>query len=260
MPTFRLLSDLHFEFYTTPEKLLKHIPWSPDDLNTHLILAGDIGCPFRHVNSNKLKRGFGKIKINGNYVSFLRQLRAKFASVTMIAGNHEYYQARAFKLTMGAVDQYIADICDDLDIVFLQCNSRIIDGVTIYGCTLFSNVSVNAANCMNDTTNIADHGVIIAKHCEHLAWLRGLSAENGPNIVVTHHLPTYIPQVIRNAVTDSGYYTEIIADLAIKPNVWCCGHVHTPVHTKVKDTEIYISPHGYPNENRIQNICNFTVV
>ena len=61
MVKFRIMSDLHLEFYTRVSQLERHIQWTDDDKNCHLILAGDIGNPL----TAKKRRGPCNYKPNG---------------------------------------------------------------------------------------------------------------------------------------------------------------------------------------------------
>jgi predicted phosphohydrolase len=231
MVKFRIMSDLHLEFYTRVSQLERHIQWTEDDKNCHLLLAGDIGNPL----TSKKRRGPCNYKPNGHFVDLLLMLKTRFLSVTMISGNHEYYSCRSHNCSMEKIDQVLKTMADSVGVTFLQCDTKIImpsdidkideKPVVIYGATLFTPVSEQHSRAMNDIIYIADRDTIVAKHKEHLNWLLSQTfSEDCHNIVLTHHVPFH--------GSDSGYYANVMDRLKMRGPIRCCvcGHTHTNIN------------------------------
>lgn len=237
MTKFRILSDTHLEFYKHVRSLERYIQWSDEDKDSHLIVAGDIGLPL----PRRKKKGPAPYRPHQHYVDFMKMLRSRFLSVTIITGNHEYYICQSHNISMERVDGKMREIAELSGVNFLQCSSIEIEGVTIHGATLFSNISPEHGFEMNDTIKIDSREVIVAKHFEHLKWLNSLTF--GPRtIVVTHHVPT--------AGGHSGYYANVIDQVKQRGNIdfWICGHTHHNIDVTNNGTRVLSCCIGYPKE------------
>lgn len=293
---FRVLSDLHLEFYTTKsaggdngrgcaaQKLLRSIP-AADDANADLLLAGDVGwCvrprrvrysqtldallqPSRLVEADAdadasanaaaalLLDPAAKLPsaVNRQFVLLLAGLVRRFRSVTMVAGNHEYYVCRTNGrkvLSPDEVDVVLDVLCRRCGAVFLQKAERVVARTRILGCTLWAPFLGQAAVSMNDRHYVTPNvNLLRTKHVDHLDWIvERLDApddddggEYDSTVVMTHHLP--LPG------THSGYFTNAVAVLCTRPRVWVCGHSHTAVDDDSYGTRVVSRPHGYPEEH-----------
>lgn len=205
---FRVISDLHVEFYAHPiylqRKLTTMYPEIDDD--EVLIVAGDLG-----VAGN----GISHLSINPEYKSMLEYFAKRWNYVIVIPGNHEYYD-RDRLCTLDDVDNMIRKECDRLGIVFLNKNSVILDlnssskkekslasrskgfdqtkTLVLLGCTLWSRATPEAYKGMNDKLKaILSYKELIDTHTEHCVWLEKellrCKKKGQEAIVVTHHLP-----------------------------------------------------------------------
>ena len=211
---FYLVSDIHLEFYQNFDDFKSRNPnLIQPNLNDNLILAGDIGYIFENEN----------LETNITTFKLLKYFKENFKNVIYIAGNHEYYQCKDFNVGINTTDEKIRNVCNSLNIHFLQCGSVCIDGVTIYGCTLFSNVDQITFNKLNDKNRVGSHKSILDIHFRHLTWLKKLIF-TGKTIVVTHHVPLKIYPDLSTA-----YHADIIKEIQKQGVIdfWCCGHLHT---------------------------------
>lgn len=251
MVKIRYMSDLHLEFYNNVNKLIKYIEWSEEDSSSYLILAGDIGIP---INKND--------KENVLFLELLTELRKRFLGVIMISGNHEYYNCvknKSYKyrtlhdieikssrnpLTIGCIDEILKSICNKVGVHFLQCDSITIEDVTIYGCTLFTDVSEECYNSMNDH-KIGTRSDILNTHFEHFEWLKTIKKDVDEKVIIlTHHVP------FANETTHSGYHVDVIEDVQkiIDIDYWICGHTHHDINKEINGTKVLSSCIGYPGE------------
>lgn len=203
-PRFRVLSDLHLEFYPDAAALLATIPWNEaSDRQTFLLLAGDVGIPIGDSDSK-------------HYLDLLTALAARFRGLFLVSGNHEYYACKERATTMLEVDAAIANMCASLHsesrpVVFLQegewtfyserpaspFSSRAEKGeasspyhvTQLLGCTLWTPVTASAASRMNDVRRTGFNAAYLrAIHAGQYGWLRKKLGRRG--IVVKPASPT----------------------------------------------------------------------
>jgi predicted MPP superfamily phosphohydrolase len=157
---FRVISDLHVEFYAHPQylqrKLTKLYPSvDPEEI---LIIAGDLGVA---------GSGVTKLCMNEEYKSMLEYFAKRWNTVILVPGNHEYYDRDKY-CSLKDVDIMIQKECDKLGIIFLNKNSVKIDkkkfksskkdsedrhdneDFVVLGCTLWSESTPEAYKGMND--------------------------------------------------------------------------------------------------------------
>jgi UDP-2,3-diacylglucosamine pyrophosphatase LpxH len=278
---FRVISDLHVEFYAHPQYLQKKLNKlypviSPDEI---LIIAGDLGVA---------GTGITKLSMNEEYRSMLQYFSKRWNTVILIPGNHEYYDRDRY-CKLEHVDNMIEFECKKLGIVFLNKNAIKIRGsersleqssIYILGCTLWSEATPQAYKGMNDKLRaILSHKELISTHNEHKEWLE-YSIHNiqrkdkyAKILIVTHHLPLY-------ELTHPKYLTPTYkplnsayaSDLSLlmdstnhnlhKTNshnsicFWCCGHTHEMTRATHKGINFFINPMGYPRESRVTKTQN----
>lgn len=248
----RLISDIHLELSKSPDKLLKKfIPVLPNAAEV-LIIAGDLGNPFKIM-----------------YKIFLQQISKYYKLVLLVAGNHEYYQKSkrirtanedsplVVRETMLDVEQQIRNVISDLDNVhFLNRDTFEYSGIRFLGCTLWTQSDSDAPLLMNDYSQINNFTPDLCNllHEKDKNWLEeSLSSSNLPTVVITHHLPSYdiidekyhVPSAMRY----NKYFASDLHYLLEKVDVWCCGHSHTMVQREIHGCRCFLNPHGYTREH-----------
>ena len=242
MTKFKLISDLHLEFYNGDEEVYRP-PVADDDQDTVLILAGDI-----HTGRNALP--------------WIEEMTRRYRHVLYILGNHEFYGQEWYKTL-----EFWQNVQMD-KFEFLQDSFTIIDDIRIFGATLWTDVTDpfmkwNGRVMMNDynRTKVNEHnlGLVYRKlnvqdtnnaHADTIRklkdWLR--CPWNGKTMVITHHLPhdLCIHNRFKNSNLNCFFVTnldDLIADHEIQ--VWCHGHTHDNVDVEIHGTRILCNPMGY---------------
>ena len=178
---FRILSDLHLEFYEKTKDLFSNIVLTNQDCESYLILAGDIGYPLTQKNAVNHGSTTNTTRLSGLYIDLLNYFKSKFKGVILVAGNHEYYECRCLGINPNAVDVALYDICQATGVIFLQKDSvQIEPGLWVHGCTLFSDVTFADSQQMNDVSNIASRDTIVNIHKDHMNWLCNTLGISGP--------------------------------------------------------------------------------
>jgi predicted phosphodiesterase len=246
---FKLLSDLHLEFYNRKRPGLPEVPmWEPaeteEDADTVLLLAGDI-----HVGPKALP--------------WIEKMVERFATVVYILGNHEFYGQEYYK----TIDFWIkAD--EELDgLMFLHDDYATKDGVRIFGGTLWTEVT-DAFNMWHGRKAMTDYNVV-KLNVDKAGYYRKLNVQDtngfhletiqklqqflqtpfeGKTIVMTHHLPhnKCVAERFKGSNLNDFFMTDL--DHIIKRfdiDVWCHGHTHDNVDVEVHGTRILCNPMGY---------------
>ncbi len=251
---FRLMSDLHLEFDNT---YLDFDPAAlPEDAETVLILAGDIGV------------GTGAIP-------FIEAMCERFYKVVYVLGNHEYYHNEVNKLLKDWAEYVETEAPENF--VYLENDWRIIDNVRIVGGTLWTDFDSEnwfamqrAKDGMNDfycvkikefdqapghkPTNYRKRRWLpqdaVRAHKETLFTITETvrKPHDGPTIVVTHHLPhpLCVDDQFKSNPLNPAYMTNL--DMYIEEydiDIWCHGHTHCNVDVEVHGTRILCNPRGY---------------
>jgi predicted phosphodiesterase len=146
--------------------------------------------------------------------------------------------------------------CDTFDIILKDGST-----IKIAGCTLWSHIPrsnyVDAVMQLNDFYNCDDLIKGGAKtynewHSLQSDWLIDqLTSINPPDIVVTHHLPTYslIAEKFKNSSLNYCYASNTIDENTLtRARLICCGHSHAYKNFKLGDTEFILNPLGYASE------------
>ncbi len=233
---FHLLSDLHLEFER----------FTPPPVNADcVIFAGDVHC-----------------KRNG--VRWIREAVTD-KPVVYVLGNHEYYGEKM----PGLAEKLKADAAG-ADIHVLENNWVEIAGISIFGCTLWTDMmlhgelelaSYEAATQMNDYRKIRSSvsyqklrpTMTRGQHAVSIRTMKDFFAQNDPrrSVVVTHHAPSMrsLPEHRRDRLI-SGAYASNLEPLIeqFAPLVWVHGHIHHPVRYRVGKTLVLSNPRGYPDE------------
>lgn len=259
---FRVVSDLHVEFYTEPvylqRKLSKFYPDIKDD--EVLIIAGDLGVA-----------GSGRTlhSMNKEYKAMLEYFSRHWNYIILVPGNHEYYD-RCRTCSMDEVNDMIRHECEKLGIIFLNQNSIVLttekEKIAILGCTLWTNATEEAYKNMNDKLRaILSHKELLQIHNRQKKWLDKEITKFGeqkiPMVVVTHHLPLmelthpkYLEEPYR--ITNTGYASRLndLFEVWQKEKYpikhWFCGHTHERTEKKLYGIPFLINPIGYPREHK----------
>ncbi len=235
---FYIASDLHLEFKFD---IILNIP--DDNLEKYLLLAGDT-CNYNNIDK---------------FEEWLKCISNKFNKIFFISGNHEYYSNGE---TMDNIDIKLKLLESKFDnVIYLNCDTFILNNVLIVGCTLWSN---NKYKYINDYKNIyiENDKLLTLKdsnnlHLKHLDWLIQTLNENKnkDTIVLTHHLPTI--KLIDNKYLfykdlNTAFYTPldklIVDNQQIK--YWICGHSHSTKECQINNTKLILNAYGYNGENK----------
>lgn len=250
---FRLLSDLHLEF--SEGRLV--LPEEPDDANTILVLAGDIGV----------------IKNKSSYVDFLRYVSPRFTKVIYIMGNHEYYRG-SLKRTIDKGK----DAIRDLENVFILENETLLHDGVAYICSTFwtdfrngNPLAMNAAQMtLNDykfirtgPSSVGQHPYqrklntqdVFQMHMKSKEFvfdeIEKYKKQGLKTVVVTHHAPSWQsvhPMYMRSKdfELNSAYVSDLDYRIAEKgPDVWVHGHTHHSFDYMIENTRVVCNPRGY---------------
>jgi DNA repair exonuclease SbcCD nuclease subunit len=260
--SFRIASDLHLEFYTKyyqqlyKNNTINNIQFTnlfnslqqnkPVD---YLILAGDI------TSRSSID--------NFNY--FLKSICPTYKKVFYVLGNHEfYYEDKTHRGHLyDNANYYKNAVLKDVDnLVFLDNEEYTLEHVNtlndiktikIFGSTLWSNVTKEAFELMNDY-NFVDLPDVLRKHNETLDFLKDKDSEY--DIIITHHMPS-------KSLIDEKYKKNTYGSLnsgfasdcehvfkALKENrYWIYGHTHTRKISQINNRNFICNPLGYPSES-----------
>ena len=242
----RLLSDLHLEF----GKYIYQIPSTPQDHETILVLAGDIGL-FKHAN----------------FAPYIQELAPRFRKIVMIAGNHEFYGSVLYT----GVAKFKEQIKQCGNVHYLDNESIVIDDVLFIGSTMWTSLRngnpmsmLIAEGAMNDFRTIRDgRGSyrrikaydlvrIFADSKEFIfKTLREEAPEYRKCIVITHHGPSYqsVPPEFTNNDLNDAYVSDLDYEImGCGPDLWFHGHIHSTVDYMIEKTRVVTNPKGYNND------------
>lgn len=244
-----LLSDLHFEF--DPKMMEGYTP--PADANV-VILAGDIAP------------GVSGVKWAADTF--------RLTPTLYLAGNHEFYGGGRY-FSKGY--RKLRKAAEGTNVIFLQNDTVVIDGVRFMGTTLWSDMAlygnqplmmIQAQGMMNDFNRIMSEppqGMnwsnkplmpIEVVHEFQIAMeflTNELNKEHdGPTVVVTHHAPSEqscIPEFAGDPANPL-YASNLERFIDVmKPVLWVHGHTHTSSDYMIGETRIVVNPRGYHGDS-----------
>ena len=243
----RIASDIHSEFFGIDEiegwsDVI--LPPLPDDKETILVLAGDIGS----------------WKYKEHLVLFINAVAPRFKEVLEIPGNHEYYGGD-LQTTAKEIKGLLAH---HSNLFFCKSGVALRDGRQIHLHTLWTDFDkenpqsmIEAQMGMNDYRLIRNGARVMRPrdvleiHKDTVGSLDQFIREG--DIVVTHHSPS-LQSIPEEYLTDrvNGAYHSDLNDLILrkKPSIWVHGHTHTAIRYKIGETEIICNPRGYGNQYR----------
>jgi predicted phosphodiesterase len=242
-----ILSDLHTEF--------SNYELQVRDADI-IVLAGDISTGTRGLAWAR------------------EQLSKTKAQILYVAGNHEFYRTEMDNLT-----QTLRDLASKEDrIHFMENDAVIIDGVRFLGCTLWMNFLLFGADkridCKREAYQLNDFRLIKKASNTHSGggfvnkfkpqdavdlfqqstrWLTEQldTPHNGPNVVITHHLPSFdsvAPQYASDLL--SACFASRLDHFFGRMDLWIHGHTHTSFDYMKDGTRVVCNPRGYCLYNR----------
>lgn len=262
----KIVSDLHLESWgeVTDSKIIYHFPFHEDELDTTLIIAGDLG----------------PIAYRGLLELFLSHMCSRFKYVIYVLGNHEFYGSELnYTRTKIKSGMFFSNLylLDD-DIIELE-------GIKFIGSTLWTDMDkcspiamTTASRGLNDfhyikIANNEKNGTLspMDSYNLHLASMSFIEKElnsdfEGPIVIVTHHLPSELsidPKYLGSPLNCcfASNLTNFIEKYSDKIVLWVHGHTHSSMDYFIDSTRIVCNPMGYSasengdfNENLIIEI------
>lgn len=244
----RLASDIHTEFFGEDEIADLHeiaLTPLPDDKNTVLVLAGDIGS----------------IKHPIQLLTFLEAVCPRFMSVLYIPGNHEYYGGD-LNDTPSAIAAMVKHIPN---LSFGVTESYALGGQVFHGTTLWTDFDnenpdtmEEAGLCMNDYRMIRIGNSLntpydtLHRHKKMRAWLQELVKRG--DIVFTHHMPSElsVPKKFKWERINGAYRSHLDKMIEkLQPKLWFHGHTHDACDYNIGETRVVCNPRGYGKQYRM---------
>ena len=247
----QLLSDLHLEVHPR----FQAAPAEDADL---LVLAGDIGS--YQPGSRLREADFGLTRFSPRH--------GWPTPVLYVPGNHEYDNA-----DFDATHERLRDLCEALDIQWLERESRIIDGVRFVGTTLWADFdalvetgdsmtetlrkrgkAMRAANFYLEKAATMRAGEVFLAEAlrEHSltcqAWLREALAQDfeGPTVAVTHFAPTLSSADPRYGLSPgTAGFCNSLDELLPRADLWLHGHLHCAFDYVKHGCRVVANPLGY---------------
>lgn len=218
----RLLSDLHFEFHR--DGGYSFLQDQNQDFDV-LVIAGDLNT------AKNLKNSFDLLK------SLFQNKKIIF-----VPGNHEYYRS--------SFPEVQAILADEKDIVVLDNNSIVLDGVKFVGTTLWfphSGGYERGDESLNDFSQISNFRAWVGKRAAASAEFLNKEVDKDC-VVITHHLPhrSAIHINYQNSFLNKYFLhnvSPIVEDRGAK--LWLFGHTHSSCDMMINNTRLVCNPFGY---------------
>jgi predicted phosphodiesterase len=239
MTRVRVMSDLHLEFGP-----LELEPAGEDVL----VLAGDVG-----------------VSTEGAVWAADYAHRAG-VPVVMVAGNHEFYRNDAYP--HGTVGERLAGLRETAarnpGLTFMENDVESAAGLVFAGCTLWTDYALGGdpvAGALAALCGINDHQLILhewkkrflpehalARHHRARKFLAHAAAQDFPDVVVTHHLPSaasIAAEYLNNPLNCA--YASHLDDLVACSGaaLWVHGHTHCSADYHIGCTRVLCNPRGY---------------
>ena len=255
-----MISDVHLD--VTPAcTVLTYLPVQPEDKESVLLFAGDIG-------------GWPELYASGYDVElFFNTISNQFKYVCYVPGNHEAYG--------GCLEDVIEEIRGYLkqwpNIILLDNEVFEIDDCVVLGTTLWSDFEKGRYQSMRASQQYMNDYYLITRRNgkgleeylkpEHVYEMHKNNVEflkhqlckywalgDKKIVVMTHHAPSYL-SVSTDYVGSSvnGAYASSQEDLMdlYKPILWQHGHMHGHKDYMIYDTRIVCNPFGYHPRERL---------
>lgn len=242
---FRLHSDTHLEGMlgkSSKELCDLFFPEAADDLNTVLLLAGDICSRFYKVRE------------------VLEELSTRFYKIVYVPGNHEFYGSSLPEWMELAKRQVFPEN------VYVVRNSEVqsftVDEIRIIAATLWTDPTNDPIKQLMLQRYMADFRAIQGftiwemaelHHKQKLELQSKLSEPfDGKTVVLTHHLPSFSLCHPRFGGDLDHGFASACDDLIESNNVslWAFGHTHDHINRLYPSTQcvMWCNPTGYRSE------------
>lgn len=252
-------SDLHLEFN------IDKLPYSflSDDFDV-LVLAGDIS-PVGHDEYE-------------DHMKFLRSCTDK--PIIYVPGNHDYYGTSISDgVCLSSIDQIMQEICERNSIFFLNNNEIVINDVSFFGTTLWSNLLYNTegveygnmAERILATKMFSDYRAIDGWSNEKMLAQNDMSVKKlvdffhkkmaQKQVVISHFCPIIECEHRRFGKSHKSPYFLNNLDALIdeyRPTAWIYGHSHDNIRLEKHGCQITCNQLGYPGEPVVEYIPNYT--
>ena len=247
----QLLSDLHLESHP-------HFRAEPLPGADMLVLAGDIGSYQQGSRLIDPDFGLGRFSPRNGWP----------VPVIYVPGNHEYDN-----VDFDETHERLRALCDELEIIWLERESRVIEGVRFVGTTLWADFDAlaeptdslaealkkrgkamraadfyleKAATMRNGELFLAAQLREQALACQE--WLTQALAEpfDGTTVVITHFAPSLESGDPRYGLTPgtAGFCNALDA-LLPHAQLWLHGHLHCPSDYVKNGCRVVANPLGY---------------
>lgn len=242
----RFVSDLHNEFNVF------HVPEMEDDLNTTLVLAGDVDV------QSALDR----------WPAFLKKCAEQFRDVVYVFGNHEYYGGSILTAKQKLLDCIEYDVHN---VHVLENKHIVIDDVCFIGATMWADFENGNPLVIHDARQFMNDYHRIRVGPKEEPWQRKLSpletlAMHRQSrkyifetiyeqkllgrkvIVVTHHSPSWmgVAECFRSSALNGCYHSNLEEEvISSNPNLWIHGHTHVSLDYILGETRVLCNPRGY---------------
>ncbi len=242
----KILSDLHLEFSSGRVD----IPAIPEDKNTILVLAGDIG-----IASKK-----------GTYQEWIEDMSLRFKEIIFIMGNHEHYHGKFTKTKQLLIDTL--SNCPNVHV--LEKETNIFNGVAFICATLWTDMDrMNPLTMLDAKLGMNDYRLIRTGPV-YEPWKRKLSPEDtvadhlnaveyifteikkqqelgNKVVVVTHHGMSKQSIVDQFKSENNGAYVSDLEHkiLETQPDLVIHGHTHVSLDYMIGTTRVIVNPRGY---------------
>jgi len=247
----REVSDLHLEFGEFD------LPVMQEDIDTVLILAGDIGLVCNEAQKTRL-------------LDFLATCNRRFKSVIYVLGNHEHY-----RYSINLTHETIRAMVSELPRVFVLENQvAILDDVAFIGATLWTDYGHNALNAYTAEQSLNDHRLIQIGEPGSLGYARKFTATDAAaihqtskqylfnqvklqkeqgrkTVMVVHHGVSYqsVHPMYAESNCNSAFTSALDYDIMeAQPDIIFHGHTHQCFDYNIDNTRVIVNPRGYPHE------------
>jgi len=247
----QLLSDLHLESH--PNFRAEPLPGA--DM---LILAGDIGSYQQGSRLTDSDFGLGRFSPRNGWP----------VPVIYVPGNHEYDN-----VDFDETHQRLRALCDELDIIWLERETRVIEGIRFVGTTLWADFDAlaepadtlaealkkrgkamraadfyleKAATMRNGELFLATQLRDQALACQD--WLKQALAEpfEGTTVAITHFAPSLESGDPRYGLTPgTAGFCNALDELLPHAKLWLHGHLHCPSDYVKNGCRVVANPLGY---------------
>ena len=249
----RLLSDLHLEFGSWS------IPSHDDDLDTVLVLAGDI-----HTKGRAVLPGCHDPQNKDQTVySWLGQYVDRFKAIVLVLGNHDYWGGCMDRMPQ-KIKEYVASQGWD-NVHILENEAVVIEGVAFIGSTFWTDMNGGDSRARYDDEQSSNNykkirfkltrkiksQVLELRHKVSKNYIEKYCTDNPdvPKVLVTHQAPLLESWTEAHGelppewgdVSDCGEWIESLPGL----KVICHGHLHTALDYMYRGRSVFCNPRGY---------------